>query len=184
MIIHKILIASVLGLTLPLLAIAAPFGNKADLADAKKVWTASLDAGFVGDNAIITRPYKGMAPHGLILELMEKKVTIEGHSGALIIKKNYGGNGLTIEDVIGNPNKYLKSITIMFKREKTYDPENKNWFYGKFAPDGSVMKNPKEISLAGRVAKGAPTGCIACHKAAPGDDFVYNHNRYQDTAIK
>lgn len=182
MIIQKLLIAT--SLTLPLLVSAAPFGNEADLADAEKVWSASLDAGFVGKDAIVTRPYKGMPPHGLILELMEKKVTIDGHTGALVVKKNYGGNGLTIEDVIGNPDKYLKSVTIMFQREKTYDPENKNWFYGKFSSDGSLMKNPKDMSLAGRVAKGAPTGCISCHKAAPGGDFIYNHDRYKEDTKK
>lgn len=181
MIIKKLLITSVLGLALPLLAVAAPFGNETDLADAKKVWTASVEAGFVGKDAIVTRPYKGMPPHGTILELMEKNVTIGDHTGALVIKKNYGGNGLTINDVIGDPDKYLKSVTIMFQREKNYDPENKNWFYGKYAPDGSLLKNPKDMPLAGRVAKGAPTGCISCHKAAPGGDFIFNHDRYKDT---
>ncbi len=176
---QKIFLSSLLGLSLPLLAVAAPFGNESDIADANKVWKASVDAGFVGENAIVTRPYKGQAPHGLILELMEKTVTIDGHKGALVVKKNYGGNGLTIDDVIGNPTKYLKAVTIMFKREAGYDDENKNWFYGKYSPDGSLLKNPKDMKLAGRVAKGAPTGCIACHKAAPGGDFIYNHDRYK-----
>jgi len=35
------------------------------------------------------------------------------------------------------------------------------------------------MKLAGRVAKGAPTGCIACHKAAPGGDYIFNHDRYK-----
>ena len=178
--IQKLLLASIISLSLPVLAIAAPFGNETDLADAKKVWDASLDAGFVGKNATVSRPYTGMAPHGLILELMEKDVTIDGQKGALVIKKNYGGNGLTINDVINDPNKYLKTVTIMFKREAGYDEENKNWFYGKYNPDGSLQKNPKDVQLAGRVAKGAATGCIACHKAAPGGDFIFNHDRYKE----
>lgn len=177
--IRKTIAATLFGISLPFLAVAAPFGNDADLADAKKVWSASVDAGFVGENAVVTRPYKGMPPHGLILELMEKDVTIDGHKGALVIKKNYGGNGLTINDVIGDPNKYLKAVTIMFKREAGYDAENKDWFYGKYNSDGSLQKNPKDMKLAGRVAKGAPTGCISCHKAAPGGDFIYNHDRYK-----
>ena len=32
--------------------------------------------------------------------------------------------------------------------------------------------------LAGRVAKGAPKGCIACHRAAPGGDLVFNNDRF------
>ncbi len=173
------LISGIIVLSIPLLAIAAPFGNDADLADAKKVWEASVAAGFVGDNAIVTRPYTGAPPHGMILELMEKTVTIDGVTGPLVVKKNYGGNGLTVNDVIGDPNKYLKAVTIQFKREEDYDSENKNWFYGKYSPDGSLQANPKGMKLAGRVAKGAPTGCIACHKAAPGGDYIFNHDRYK-----
>jgi len=65
----------------------------------------------------------------------------------------------------------------MFKRQG-YDPENKDWFWVKYAPDGSILKNPKGMKLAGRVAKGMPEGCIACHTAAPGGDMVYNNNRF------
>ena len=45
-------------------------------------------------------------------------------------------------------------------------------------PEGSLDQNPKGIPLAGRVAKGMDQGCIACHKAAPGGDYVFNHDRY------
>lgn len=158
---------------------AAPFGNSRDLSDAEKVWKASEAAGYVGDNSTVTRPYKGMAPHGMILELMEKDVTINGFTGALVVKKNYGGEGLSIDDVINDPDKFLKAVTIMFKREANYDPENQNWFYGKYSPTGEVLANPKGVKLAGRVAKGMPTGCIACHKAAEGGDFIFNHDRYK-----
>ena len=176
---RKILVSGIVGLSIPLLAMAAPFGNDADLVDAKKVWEASLTAGFVGDDAIVTRPYTGAPPHGMILELMEKTVTIDGVTGPLVVKKNYGGDGLTVNDVIGDPKKYLKAVTIQFKREEGYDSENKNWFYGKYLPDGTLDVNPKGMKLAGRVAKGAPTGCIACHKAAPGGDYIFNHDRYK-----
>ncbi len=177
--IQNLLVTGIVGLSIPLLAIAAPFGNDADLADAKKVWEASVAVGFVGDNAIVTKPYTGAPPHGMILELMEKTVTIDGVTGPLVVKKNYGGNGLTASDVINDPNKYLKAVTIQFQREEGYDSENKNWFYGKYLPDGTLDVNPKGMKLAGRVAKGAPTGCIACHKAAPGGDYIFNHDRYK-----
>lgn len=176
---HNKIISAVFGLSLPLFSLAAPFGNETDIMDADKVWKASLEVGFVGKNAIVTRPYTGAPPHGMILELMEKKVTIDGVTGALVVKKNYGGNGLTVNDVINDPKKYLKAVTIQFKREDGYDKENKNWFYGKYSPDGSLQKNPKGMKLAGRVAKGAPTGCIACHKGAPGGDYIFNHDRYK-----
>ncbi len=34
------------------------------------------------------------------------------------------------------------------------------------------------MKLAGRVAKGKPKGCIACHRGAAGGDYVYTHDRY------
>ena len=40
------------------------------------------------------------------------------------------------------------------------------------------MRNPKGALLVGRVAKGKPAGCIACHGGAPRGDFVFNHDRY------
>ena len=67
----------------------------------------------------------------------------------------------------------------MFKRQR-YDPEDKDWFWAKYTPAGELMKNPKDMALAGMVAKGNDTtGCIACHKAAPGGDFVFINNRYR-----
>ena len=156
-----------------------PFGGQQDQAYADKVWRVAKRASLVGDASIVTRPYKGAPPHGLILELMEKNTTINGVTGPLVVKKNYGGNGMTVADVINDPSKYLEAVTIMFQREKGYDTENKDWFYAKYDPAGKLMSNPKGVKLAGRVAKGAPTGCIACHKPAPGGDFIYNHDRYR-----
>ncbi len=94
------------------------------------------------------------------------------------MKRNYGGKNVTVEKVADNPDKYLKAVTIMFRREKGYDSPNKDWFWVKYAPNGNILKNPKGMSLAGRVVKGMKKGCIACHRAAPGGDFVYNNNRW------
>ena len=59
------------------------------------------------------------------------------------------------------------------KKVQGYDPENADWFWVKFGPKGDVMKNPKDMYLAGRVAKGMPKGCIACHSDADGNDFLF-----------
>jgi len=40
-------------------------------------------------------------------------------------------------------------------------------------------KNPKGMQLAGRVAKGAEKGCIACHGSAPGDDYLFTTDNTQ-----
>ncbi len=56
------------------------------------------------------------------------------------------------------------SLTAMYKREAGYDPEDGDWFWAKYNPDDTVQKNPAGVALAGRVAKGAPHGCIACQR--------------------
>ncbi len=154
----------------------APFGNKEDIAYAKAVWTAMTDAKLVGAKAIGSRPYEGTEPHGLILESLYDEVSVNGHTGLIIVKRNYLPAGTTIEQVANDPGKYLDSVTIMFKREAGYDADNKDWFWAKYLPDGSLVKNPKGMQLAGRVAKGADKGCIACHTGADGGDYMFLKN--------
>lgn len=124
-----------------------------------------------------SEPYKGAPPHGMILDVSKQKITVNGIEGNLVVKRNYGGNGLSIEDVKKDPAKYLKAITIMMKREDGYDDENQNWFYVKYAPDGTIMTNPKGALLAGRVAKGAPTVCISCHQTAQDGDYLFKNDQ-------
>lgn len=53
-----------------------------------------------------------------------------------------------------------------------YDPDNLDWFWARYNPDGSIAENPMGVALAGRVAKGMEDGCIACHAGA-ADDMVF-----------
>ncbi len=174
-----------IALILPLSVHAAPFGEKDDVSYARSLWNAMERANLTDPKEIRTVPYDGQAPHGKILETIETKVTVHnnsagpnGDTGVAIVKRNYGGEGVSKEAVANDPSRYLKAITVMFKRPG-YDPENKDWFWAKFLPDGQLDVNPKKMKLAGRVAKGMDKGCIACHKAAPGGDYVFNHGMYE-----
>ncbi len=154
-----------------------PFGGPDDVAYAAQLWQQLTKDRLVGSNLIRSTPYKGTHPHGAILDTMDTRITVGGHTGDVIVKKNFGGEGVSKEAVANDPDKYLKAVTVMFRREKDFDQDNKNWFWVKYAPDGTVLKNPKGMQLAGRVAKGMDKGCIACHTVAPGGDMVYNHDR-------
>lgn len=81
-----------------------------------------------------------------------------------------------MESVLSYPNKHLGAYTVMFRREAGFDADNQNWFWVKYLPDGSLDKNPAGMRLAGKVAKGADVGCIACHTGA-GDDMVFTSDR-------
>jgi hypothetical protein len=158
---------------------AAPFGGEDDVAFANRLWQAMVADGLVGTDAIMSTPYEGTHPHGIILDTLDAKTTVDGERNIAIIKRNYGGDGVSKSGVANNPDKYLKAVTVMFKRDG-YDTDNKDWFWVKYSPDGSVLNNPKNIPLAGRVAKGMDAGCIACHTPAPGGDMVFNHDRYAE----
>lgn len=132
---------------------APPFGTPDDVKYAAALWKQLTDERLVGKNAITSTPYTGMRPHGAILDTMDSQITVKVHTGDVIVKKNYGGEGVTKEAVANDPDKWLKAVTVMYRREKGFDSNNKDWFWVKYAPDGTVMKNPKGMSLAGRVAK-------------------------------
>lgn len=159
------------------MSMAAPFGGQQDVTYAASLWAALAEAKLAGPGAVESTPYTGQHPHGAILQNIESTLTVGRETGAVIVKRNYGGEGVSKEAVASNPNAYLKAVTVMFKRAG-YDPDNRDWFWAKYKPDGSLDTNPKGMALAGRVAKvDPPAGCIGCHKAAPGGDYVFTHNR-------
>jgi len=156
-------------------AAEAPFGGEKDVKYAKKLWKAMTKAGYVGEDSRMSRPYTGQHPHGAILDTVEGKIKVGWKTLNVIVKRNYGGEGVSIGNVANDPAKYLKAVTVMLKRPG-YDPDNKDWYWAKFNADGSLDVNPKGMMLAGKVAKGAPKGCIACHTAAPGGDMMFLHD--------
>ncbi|MCB1907791.1 MAG: cytochrome P460 family protein [Rhodocyclaceae bacterium] len=160
-------------------AAAAPFGNVDDIKDAADLWHVLEQEHLVGPKMIHSVPYQGQHPHGAILETLDKTITVGGHRGSVIVKRNFGGEGVSKAAVADDPAKYLGAVTVMFKREAGYDSDNRDWFWAKYKPDGSPDRNPKGMALAGRVAKGMPQGCIACHRGAPGGDYVFNNDRFR-----
>ena len=143
------------------------FGGPLDVKHAEQLWRTTL------------RDYKGWSaypgfegwqdgnsPHGDVVKYYingeaAKNADKPGH-GSIIVKENYGEQKA----------EKLMAVTVM-QRLKGYDPDNHDWFWVKYAPDGKVLTNPKGMPLAGRVAKGMPKGCIACHKKAEGGDYLF-----------
>jgi len=142
-----------------------PFGGSSDVAYAHNLWNKMQKMGF---NTKDSKLYVGAPPHGIVREVLEGKI----NGNLVIVKRNYRGKGLTPGAVAMDRAKYLASVTVMAKRPG-YDPADKDWFWVKYKPNGEVMKNPKGMKLAGKVAKGKPVGCISCHSAAPGGDFMF-----------
>ncbi|MCH8010816.1 MAG: hypothetical protein IIA61_02535 [Candidatus Marinimicrobia bacterium] len=147
-----------------------PFGSENDLALADSLWAIISDeeVGYLTWNSwdeARVEMYEGQSPHGAFLKTYVSP-NASGSSngiplGAIIVKENY------TED------KTLGPLTIMW-RIKDYDPDNFDWFWAKYLPDGKVDKNAKGVKLAGRVAKGMDVGCISCHGDA-GKELVFTN---------
>ena len=151
---------------------AEPYGGVDDANYAFDLWQTMIDAGFAGPGSLMSRPYLGQHPHGAILDTFEAQIAVDGQLHTIIVKRNYGGEEVSISNVSNDPAKYLKAISVMLKRPG-YDPENGDWFWVNYKPDGSIETNSAGTMLAGKVGKGEPEGCIACHNAAPGNDMMF-----------
>ncbi len=149
------------------------FGGDDDVAFAQRLWRNLAEARLVGPNAVNSRPYEGAEPHGAILVLLQGDLTVGGHTGAVIVKNNYMGESVSVSSVSDNPDLNLAAVTVMFRRAEGYDSENLDWFWAKYSADGSLQSNPAGVRLAGRIGKNPEDACIACHKFAPGDDYVF-----------
>ena len=98
---------------------------------------------------------EGRAPHGPLHKVFVNKQALESTSpplryGAIEVKENYGKD------------KELKAITAMYK-VKGYNPDDGDWFWVKYSPDGKALK------------AGKPMGCIGCHGTRAANDFVLVH---------
>ncbi len=147
------------------------FGGPEDVKFSEQLWQAMAEARLVGKQSIIAMPYKGSV-HKTILITFDSTVHVGGRTGMVIVKKMYQGDEISAEKVVNDPTKNLKIVAVMFKREAGYDPNNKDWFYTKFNPDGTSQKNKQGKLMTGRAGK-----CIGCHQSAPGDDYVYSFDR-------
>ena len=103
-----------------------------------------------------TKFYEGRHPHGSLLTTYVSKgayQAIEGKAGSIpsgdfVVKENY-----TAE-------KKLVAVTVMYK-QAGYNAEGGDWFWLKYAPDGTIQK------------EGKVGGCIGCHAAVKSNDWLF-----------
>lgn len=162
-----------LGLTAWAQSDGQPFGGDDDVSFAAQVWEA-IDG--YQEWRVKTDVMKGRSPHGDYLQTYWSVINVDGKYYHTVVKDNFYGEDLTAEMIAESPGEYLDAVTVMVQREAGYDPDNNNWFWAKYNPDGSIATNPKDMKLAGRVAKGADQGCIACHSAAKGGDYLFTND--------
>ncbi len=139
---------------------APPFGGPDDMRRAELLWRSMRDYTSWDPYPGLAGWQPGKSHHGKVLKYYINSVAARNPenpgNGSIIVKENYG--------MEGGP---LMAVTVM-QKIRGYDPEDRDWFWVKFAPNGEVMKNPKGMSLAGQAQ-----GCIACHSSAAGGDFLF-----------
>lgn len=150
-----------------------PFGDKKDVNFAEELWKVMKQAKMVGPDRMNSKAFEGNEPHGAIQQVLSLDIKMRGRSGKAIVKMNHmAGEGVKVENIYADPDKFLAAYTVMFKRESGYDPENKDWFWAKYDAKGNLdVMMPGGPKMAGRIAKGMPDGCIACHTGAGGADL-------------
>ncbi len=157
------------------------FGLADDVDYAAALWRAMVTARLVGPDEKKLEPFFGGArPHGEILEIAYQNLEVDGHTGFIVVKKNYSGPGVSEVAVARDRARYLTDITVMFQRQAGYDPDNQDWFWVKYRPGGSLHARDvggADVPLAGRIAKGSTAeengGCIYCHASAGGRDYIF-----------
>ncbi len=96
----------------------------------------------------------GKSPHGKFIR------TFVNPAGANDPKAPGYGTIIVKENFSSRSPESLVALTVM-QRIEGYDPENEDWFWARFTPDG-------DLTHSGKVAM-----CADCHFDAGGDDYVF-----------
>lgn len=141
-------------------------GRAIDNAYAQKVWQVLQREKLIGDARMRSYPFVGSRPHGSIQEIIAKEIEVDGVTGRVVVKHNYGAKGgLTPKQVYSaQTDENYEALTIMFKREAGYDSANNDWFWAEYKKDGSII-NYNGTDLSGRSSL-----CLGCHTPLGGAD--------------
>ncbi len=146
--------------TFPIAPITPPEASDTQAeARAQTLWASLQQANYADNWTTVPGKgtlYRGQGPHGMLLSTYLNPAAAKAMAekpgsmpdGAIIVKENY------------KPDKTLAAITVMVK-ENGYSPEYGDWFWVKYAPDGSVQ------------AAGQPAGCISCHGSVRSNDYIF-----------
>jgi hypothetical protein len=142
-----------------------------DVEFAAELWTALKDKSLVGEGRNGGQVYNGFSPHGTIVEYTNGNAKVDNYTGEVHVKHNYGGTGVTVAKVNADKDKWTKAITVIYQREGGYDPENDDWYWVKFMPDGTLHKDEADKPMAGKLES-----CISCHAKAGGSDYLWKND--------
>lgn len=114
------------------------------------------------------RPADG--PHGPWVKTYAKQAGSNDSArlgyGSILVQEDYGNDKTT-----------LKAVSVMYC-VKGADPAHYDWYWLKYAPDGTVMRLPAD--QGGKPIAGKVQSCIQCHQKAKADLVFSNDEDPRD----
>lgn len=147
------------------------FGGPEDLARAEAAWTELEAARLVGDQAITTPLLEAREPVGRWIEVLGASIEVQGVARQAFVKRLYAD--VDEAQIDADRGRHLVHSVVMVQAERGYNPQGDDWFFVRYGPAGAVLAGPDGRLDAGRLHMGSDIGCMACHRAAPGGDFVF-----------
>lgn len=155
-------------------------GTPQDIAFAERLWAALEEVDLAGPSAIQSHAYAGEQPHGAFLQYFERELRVGNQTQPVILQRHYRAPDITRHRVAQYPRRHLAGSTVMYRRPG-YAPAHQDWFWAQYTADGALRRDPGGQTQAGRVGGDLDTGCIACHRDAPGGDYVFGHDRFAES---
>jgi len=151
-----------------------PGWGSEDDADAAMQWWTEVDGANLGwQTAAQWERYPGTEelqvgaePHGARQNLWHTTDPAEGQVGYTVLKENYPPEGEGDD---------LAAVTIAIKRAPGYDPDNEDWFWARYNPDGSLFLIG-ESPAVGAVEPEPGAGCRGCHRGAADSDYLFSND--------
>lgn len=156
-----------------------PVSKKSNVDDAfeSRFWKYLIGNNYKNWSPAPTRPagfFTGGSSHGPQVKMYINRTAAEDFEdvamGSVVILENYRND------------QSLDSISVMY-RTAGYSPGNHDWFWIEYNPDGSTRwasattPSVQNVSVGSRsTTSGTATNCIACHRSAAGEDFLFSND--------
>ncbi len=155
----------------PAAAEGQSFGGPLDIARAEATWTELEAARLVGEQAITTPLLVAREPVGRLIEVLGAAIEVLGVPRRAFVKRLYAD--VDEAQIDADRGRHLIHSVVMVQAERGYNPQGDDWFFVRYGPAGAILPGPDGRLDAGRLHMDSDIGCMACHRAAPGGDFVF-----------
>lgn len=154
----------------------AGYGAAGDVARAEMLWPLLEARGLVGADPVQTQLVLAREPVGQLIETLGARLSIEGEERLAFVKRVYA-SGVSPAEIDADRLGLLVHTVAMIRAERGYNAQADDWFFVRYGPEGAILTDQNGVPEAGRLHGQSDIGCMACHRTAPGDDFLFTTDR-------